>query len=155
MISYTTGDATLPALDVSGRALIAHVCNDVGAWGAGFSGALSRRYPVAKQVYLDNPKTLGVTQLPIWVSHRPIIIANMIAQRGLRSPSNPVPLDYTALETCLMSVGMFASSTGVSIHMPRIGCGLAGGDWSRVVEILRRAIDQNTTVVIYDLEPQP
>jgi hypothetical protein len=41
-IAYRVGDATLPA---ERPAFIAHVVNDVGAWGAGFSGALGRRNP--------------------------------------------------------------------------------------------------------------
>jgi O-acetyl-ADP-ribose deacetylase (regulator of RNase III) len=41
-IFYMTGDATAPVGE--GQKLIVHVCNDIGAWGAGFVLALSKRW---------------------------------------------------------------------------------------------------------------
>ena len=41
-IQYRTGDATRPEGD--GPKIIAHICNDVGAWGKGFVLALSKRW---------------------------------------------------------------------------------------------------------------
>jgi len=36
--------------------------------------------------------------------------------------------------------------------MPRIGCGLAGGDWSRVEEIINEVlIEAGVEVYVYDL----
>ncbi len=54
VINYVEGDV----LDLSGvpagkTVLIPHVCNAVGAWGAGFVVPLGRAYPAAKQAYLD------------------------------------------------------------------------------------------------------
>jgi hypothetical protein len=40
-IQYIAGDATAPIGD--GNKIIAHVCNDIGAWGAGFVLAISKR----------------------------------------------------------------------------------------------------------------
>jgi O-acetyl-ADP-ribose deacetylase (regulator of RNase III) len=40
---------------------------------------------------------------------------------------------------------------GMRIGLPQIGCGLAGGDWNRVKEIIQRELkDMDVTVVIYD-----
>jgi hypothetical protein len=41
-IGYRVGDATAPAAE--GQKIIAHICNDQGAWGKGFVLALSRRW---------------------------------------------------------------------------------------------------------------
>ena len=40
-IQFITGDATAPI--GKGNRIIAHVCNDIGAWGAGFVLAISKR----------------------------------------------------------------------------------------------------------------
>lgn len=48
-IQYITGDATDPT--GGGNKIIAHVCNDIGAWGAGFVLAISRRWPQPEAEY--------------------------------------------------------------------------------------------------------
>lgn len=48
-INYIFGDATEPVGD--GPNIIAHVCNNRGVWGAGFTRALSAKYPRAEHVY--------------------------------------------------------------------------------------------------------
>lgn len=40
------------------------------------------------------------------------------------------PLDYTALKLCLKKMNY--RFKGLKIGLPKIGCGLAGGDWARV-----------------------
>jgi O-acetyl-ADP-ribose deacetylase (regulator of RNase III) len=62
-IHYVTGDATAPI--GTGHKIIAHVCNDIGAWGAGFVLALSKRWPQPKAEYLKiRPAlALGLVQL--------------------------------------------------------------------------------------------
>lgn len=49
MINYIVGDATDPK--VEGNKIIAHVCNDIGAWGRGFVLTLSRKFPEAERSY--------------------------------------------------------------------------------------------------------
>lgn len=49
----------------------------------------------------------------------------MIGQRGTRTGSKGVPVRYEAIDTALGSLGK-AAGLGASVHMPRIGCGLAG-----------------------------
>jgi hypothetical protein len=45
-LRYIVGDATAPE---DRPAVIAHVCNDVEAWGKGFVLALSRRWKAPEQ----------------------------------------------------------------------------------------------------------
>lgn len=40
-IHYITGDATIPIGE--GKKIIAHVCNDIGAWGKGFVLPLAKK----------------------------------------------------------------------------------------------------------------
>jgi len=65
-----------------------------------------------------------------------LYVANMIAQHGYRSANGQIPLRYDALETCLLKVTEALEDGDLGpweykVHMPRIGCGLAGGRKSR------------------------
>lgn len=160
MIRYVTGDATRPV--GAGMKIIAHVCNDAGGWGAGFVLAISRRWGEPRRAYREwmaseYPGRLHETQF-VRVEED-VVVANMIAQRGfggfgsfvneIGGTINP-PLEYDALETCLEMVATGARAPGVSIHMPRIGCGLAGGTWDRVESIIAR-VCKGVDVTVYDL----
>ncbi len=75
----------------------------------------------------------------------------MIAQRGLRSFRNPHPLSYSALDTCLRKVGERAVSAGTCVQMPKIGTGLAGGDWDEVALLVERRIcSLGVPVLVYE-----
>jgi O-acetyl-ADP-ribose deacetylase (regulator of RNase III) len=51
-----------------------------------------------------------------------------------------VQVDYTALQAALGQVFRFAAEFGIdTIHMPKIGTGLAGGSWERVEPLLVQA----------------
>ncbi|MCX4406398.1 MULTISPECIES: macro domain-containing protein [unclassified Streptomyces] len=152
--TYVRGDATAPS--VKGVKLIAHVCNDIGGWGKGFVLALSRRWPEPEAAYrawhrgrAHNDFGLGAAQFVqvekyVWV-------ANLIGQRGIRTGSKGVPVRYEAIDTGLAHLATKAAELDASVHMPRIGCGLAGGDWSRVEPlVMRRLVERGVAVTVYD-----
>lgn len=145
MITYVIGDATQPPIGGGGVRVICHVCNNVGVWGAGFVLAVSRRWVEPERAYRAafRPQ-LGEVQL-VRVEAG-LYVANMIAQP---SASRPVALDYTALANCLTWLAQYAERDW-SFHMPRIGCGIAGGDWRRVDSIVRVALAE-FPVTVYDL----
>jgi O-acetyl-ADP-ribose deacetylase (regulator of RNase III) len=43
---------------------------------------------------------------------------------------------YAAVREALATVARFASESGASVHMPRIGAGQAGGRWPLIREIV-------------------
>ncbi|GAB2849173.1 hypothetical protein GCM10027074_14910 [Streptomyces deserti] len=44
-----------------------------------------------------------------------------------------------------------AAEPGASVHLPRTGCGLAGGTWSRVEPLIAgRLVKRGTPVTVYD-----
>ncbi|MFI5529414.1 macro domain-containing protein [Kitasatospora sp. NPDC051853] len=148
------GDATAP--QAKGPKLIVHVCNDLGGWGKGFVLAVSRRWPEPEREYrrwhrqrAHNDFALGAVQ---FVPVRPDTeVANLIGQRGIRTGSAGVPVRYEALERGLHTVAAHALATGASVHMPRIGCGLAGGSWDRVEPLVTTALtDRGVAVTVYD-----
>lgn len=63
------------------------------------------------------------------------------------------PIRYDAVLEGLRTLADYAIGLGASIHMPRIGCGLAGGDW-RIIEAIIQVslIDPGIDVTVYDLK---
>ncbi|WDV55850.1 macro domain-containing protein [Streptomyces coeruleorubidus] len=153
-IRYVRGDATVPS--VKGVKVIAHVCNDIGGWGKGFVLAISRRWPEPEAAYrawhrgrAANDFGLGAVQL-VQVE-RYVWVANMIGQRGTRTGSKGVPVRYEAIDSALEALAERAGDLGATVHMPRIGCGLAGGRWSRVEPLIEeRLIRRGIQVTVYD-----
>ena len=154
-ISYLTGDATHPVGD--GPKILVHVCNDIGAWGRGFVVAISRRWPEPEKHYrkwhrdgANIPFELGQVQF-VPVSDD-ITVANLIGQHSIRSTQSSTPVRYEAIRAGLQRVASHARTTAASVHMPRIGCGLAGGSWNVVEGIVREElVAKGVAVVVYDL----
>lgn len=157
MIRYLTGDATDPKPatdDPAERFLIMHICNDVGVWGAGFVLDLSKRWREPEQAFRAGTLLLGSMQL---IRVRDFLgrtyVANLVAQHGLRSQSNPRPLLYTRLRQCLIALNDYIENDTqrfTTIHAPRLGTGLAGGEWLTVEKILNEVM-YHRNITIYDL----
>ncbi|KAJ1528920.1 hypothetical protein ONE63_007289 [Megalurothrips usitatus] len=60
---------------------------------------------------------------------------------------------YEDLDTCLFELTCLCGQLGIKdIHIPRLGCGLDGLNWSRVRNIVRRRFrDTETNVIVYTL----
>lgn len=142
--------------------LIPHVCNDLGAWGKGFVYALSGKWSAPQSAYhawhhgswraryepgryeiaTSATLALGHTQFITANPANPdspwprVVVANMIAQQGVRAPGNMIPLRYPELGACLEQVAHHAVVANARVVMPRIGAGLAGGDWARIEPLI-------------------
>ena len=146
-INYVIGDATAPQGE--GNKIICHICNDIGAWGAGFVLALSKRWEYPEQFYRARQKyPLG--QADILKVEDDIYVANMIAQHMTRpSLDGTPPIRYESVAEALMKINKIAKEKNATLHMPRIGCGLAGGEWQMIEKILKAVVSVDVTV--YDL----
>ncbi|MEV6598634.1 macro domain-containing protein [Actinoplanes sp. NPDC051346] len=153
-LTIIKGDATSP--QAKGPKIIAHVCNDIGGWGKGFVLAVSRRWPAPERDYrawhrgrAGNDFALGAVRL---VQVRPDTwVANLVGQHGIRRGSSGPPIRYDAIERCLATLADHALQLGASVHMPRIGCGLAGGRWERIEPLIVSTLSvQNIPVTVYD-----
>lgn len=155
-IHYIEGNATKPI--GLGNKIIAHVCNDVGGWGRGFVLAISRQWKTPEAEYRawyrgqrpnDGKFTLSNVQFvqvesDIWV-------ANMIAQNGVGKSSSP-RIILNALASTLAKTSNKALGLDASIHMPRIGTGEAGGNWSKIEPVIRYSIAPCINVFVYNLK---
>lgn len=167
-IQYLVGDATDPVGD--GHKIIVHCCNNVGAWGAGFVMALSAKWTKPEEYYrwwhrVDDensnykPFELGRVQYVLveqnWTADswpENIWVANLIGQNGVRHFKNPRPVDYDAIAIGLVDVSANAMDAQASVHMPRIGCGLAGGEWDKVELVIEQSMHPDLDIYVYDLE---
>lgn len=124
--------------------------------GKGFVLAVSRRWPEPEAAYrawhrerARNDFGLGAAQF-VQVE-RYVWVANLVGQRGIRTGSKGVPVRYEAIDAALGLLAGKAAELGASVHMPRIGCGLAGGKWSRVEPlVMERLVKPGIAVTVYD-----
>jgi O-acetyl-ADP-ribose deacetylase (regulator of RNase III) len=153
-IRYLKGDATDP--QTVGPKIISHVCNDLGGWGAGFVLAISARWPQPEAEYRAWAKlgaaggfVLGAVQfVPVRAD---IVVANMIGQHGIKTGSKGPPIRYEAIDAALAKVGEKATELEASIHLPRIGCGLAGGKWEQIEPLIEQNLcARSVAVTVYD-----
>jgi O-acetyl-ADP-ribose deacetylase (regulator of RNase III) len=155
-IQYIKGDATCP--QGKGIKIICHICNDLGGWGKGFVLAVSKRWKEPEARYREwhaagkkGGFELGEVQFVQVQPH--IWVANMIGQHGMKHGSQGPPVRYEAIDACLEHVSTKAKELDASVHMPRIGCGLAGGKWPEVERIIeQRLIKESVPVTVYDFD---
>ena len=148
-IIYYDGDATEPVGE--GAKIIAHVCNDIGGWGRGFVLAVSKKWPEPEAEYRKwaarAKQCLGEVQ---FVGVAPgLCVANMIGQTGIHPKDGIPPIRYIALRQCLKIVRLHAVEHRESVHMPRIGSRLAGGNWEMIEKIITQEL-RDIPVYVYN-----
>lgn len=148
-IKYVTGNALEPI--GKRQKLIVHVCNSDGVMGAGIAYAIAKKWPEVYDKYRAMKKRpLGIIQTVM--VNPDVMVCNMIAQHLRPSGPDNIPLVYKALDDCLKRVALIALLLGWEVHMPRIGAGLAGGDWERIEQMIEhRLCGQRVSVIVYDL----
>lgn len=150
------GDATQPQGE--GNAIIVHICNDVGGWGKGFVLALSKRWSAPETAFRAwyrgqaegaPPHELGAVQL-VEVEEG-LFVANLIGQHKLKKTPEGPPVRYRAIQEGLARCRTHALENNASVHMPRIGCGLAGGRWEMIEPlVMTELVDHGVEVTVYD-----
>ena len=152
-INYIHGDATQPNGDTN--KIIVHICNDIGGWGKGFVMALSRRWKAPEKEYRNwyqSQENFALGEVQFVQVEPNLWIANLIGQHKIyRSKSGEPPIRYEAVRTGMKKVAEQAKNLGTAVHMPRIGCGLAGGKWEHIEPIiLEELIEKGIEVTVYD-----
>lgn len=152
-IEYITGDATQPK--GGENKIIVHVCNDVGGWGKGFVLAISQRWKTPEKAYRNwftSKENFALGKVQFIHVETNLWVANLIGQHKISKDEqgNP-PIRYEAIEIGIEHVLKKAKQLKASVHMPRIGCGLAGGKWEYIEPILQESLLQNEIkTVVYD-----
>lgn len=141
------GDVTKADQDV-----IAHGVNCKGAMGSGVALALLKRWPRVREEYIEFHKNFGwrlgtVQYIPV-NDHQ--IVANCATQKSYL-PRGQKHVDYEAVEICMQDLYEYCKMHGKSLAIPKIGAGLAGGDWKEIRKIINK-IFVDMDVHVYSID---
>ena len=139
--------------------VIVHGCNCMSTMGAGIAPQMAKafgvdEYPLESFTRKGDINKLGQIE---WFIERegPIpFVVNAYTQYNYgrnHTDGDSNPFDYVAFTMCMRKLNHVFK--GKHIGMPKIGAGLAGGDWEFIQQIfLRELKDCDVTVVIYKPE---
>ena len=145
MIKYIKGD-----LLNAEQTILVHQVNCQGVMGSGIAKLIKDKYPGALKAYLNQIDTIDKSELLGSVSQYNEdgrFILNLISQdqylpRGIRHTN------YEALKEGFETIkDVFPNR---DIAMPKIGCGLGGGNWKVVSGIIESVFDDRD-IYIYEL----
>ena len=139
MVREVIGDLLENRSDV-----ICHQASDVGVMGAGVALAIKTKLLTQEQYeeyqnfcVMYGSGALGLVQFIQVRDGR--YVANLFSQSEFLSQSNTAFTDYEALEKALRTVEIFARENKLTVALPgRIGCGIAGGSWDKVLSIIMK-----------------
>lgn len=137
--------------------IIAHGVNCQNIMGSGVARALYEKWPQVKELYHSwfekydagdkGIKALGQVDDLHLKSGK--VIINCFTQQ-FYGTDNIRYLSYDALYTCMTKLYLICVYYQINeIAMPKIGCGLAGGEWPIVKAIIEEVFPKNFTVNIY------
>lgn len=151
MINEIKGDL------LSARGVIVHGCNAQGVMGSGVAKAIKDKWPMVFEEYLafmkpDHPKLvhlhaewcMGRIQKVV-VSDRVVVINAITQQNYGRDGKRYVSYDaidraFLAVERMCMLEPYYFHGARATINFPLIGCGLGGGHWPVVREIIEHRL---------------
>jgi O-acetyl-ADP-ribose deacetylase (regulator of RNase III) len=125
---------------------IIHGCNSRGIMSAGVAKAIRDKYPKAYQDYIDSYNSFGLELGTIVSSVQDDgkIIHNAITQKNCGIDSNKIYVSYWAVA----NVFNYINTLGIEyIAMPKIGSGLANGDWNVISAIIENTLIKTQPVV--------
>lgn len=152
MEKYTEVDGDLITLAKSGKFdVIAHGCNCQCIMGAGIAPQMAEAFG-ADLFRLERPSYRGDINKLGQIDYddtMPPAVVNCYTQYNFNGrKKGEIDLDYEALTLCMRKMNIVFK--GKHIGLPRIGCGLAGGDWKIVKSIIQKELkDCIVTIVNY------
>lgn len=128
---------------------VAHGCNCFQQMGAGVAGQLAEAYPPI--LAIDKSTSWPGDSSKLGTYTRATGEFNQICFNLYTQHEPGRNLDYGALVNCMILLNEWGSNmiTPPFIYMPRIGCGIAGGDWEKV-SVLIDMFTPNLNIIIVD-----
>jgi len=133
---------------------IIHGCNAQGVMGAGVAKLIKEQYPLAFKDYamcLQAKRTLNKPALGSSTYSRQengVVIVNAVTQEFMGTDKRHT--DYDAVRICFEEfMDEIDSHENIYEDVPRvlnfplIGCGLGGGDWNVIEQIIEEEIDDS------------
>jgi len=140
-------------------AYLCHQVNCQGKMGSGVAKQIREKYPLAYMFYKkwcsdcsESSRLLGKVQI-VMVNNgdfRPMAICNLFAQ-DMYGYNGKCYTSYTAFQSCLLELKE-SIPFGATIAMPyKIGCGLGGGNWDIISEMIEKTLGDTHTVELWRL----
>jgi O-acetyl-ADP-ribose deacetylase (regulator of RNase III) len=129
--------------------VIVHGCNCFCTMGAGIAGAIKSEFPEAYDADCKTEKgskdKLGTySQATIEKNGNKITVINAYTQHDYKGRG--IKADYDAIRSVFKKIKL--NFSGQRIGYPKIGAGLAGGDWEQISKIIDEAlINEDHTLV--------
>lgn len=142
-----------------GPAIFCQLVNDRAVrWGGGVAKKFAERCPEAEKEFSEKIMLISARDRlgrAIFVSlNDNDKLANIIGQEGFGKSLFP-RIRYSAVQSAFRHVAQEAVNSNATVHMPRIGTGAAGGEWSIIEEIVDdELVRRGIKVIVYDLPPK-
>jgi O-acetyl-ADP-ribose deacetylase (regulator of RNase III) len=134
LLNYVKGD-----LFSTPDRVIAHGVNCQGAFGFGVAGQIRKQYPMAYKKYIGKHQIVGWRLGQVqFVDCGNKLIVNMSTQEFYGSDGKQY-VNYIALSKCFKGLFDYLADEDTvwkEVSIPKIGAGLAGGDWTIIEKII-------------------
>lgn len=152
MLKYRKGDLIQAAKNNEVN-VIAHQCNCFCNMGRGIAPLIAKAFPEAERAddktLKGDERKLGRLSVGRNKEYN-VLIFNLYGQYGYwRKSDGSINTDYDALRSALKEMSNYLSLLD-KVGLPKLGCGLGGGDWSIVSEIIEEELG-DFDVTIYSL----
>lgn len=144
MLKVVVGNILTPNTATERGVMVCHQVNCKGVMGAGLARQIKEKHPEVFSIYRDKCSQiavgiggLGDVQFCSVVADAGYIVANVFGQDGYGRSKRHT--DYSALRKAFERIAVgFPTYT---IRIPYLmGCGLGGGDWQVVSEIIEETL---------------
>lgn len=148
---YIVGDITKTELKY-----IAHGVNAQNKMGSGVAKALYEKFPEVKKEYhlhcvlwsYEKQELLLGQVCPVFINDKNIF--NLFTQLNYGYDGKRY-VNYASIVTCFRTLSNLIPE-GEILAIPKIGCGLAGGDWNIVEQLINDTVGDDLEIWVYELE---
>jgi O-acetyl-ADP-ribose deacetylase (regulator of RNase III) len=159
---------------VEQHGILVHGCNCRGVMGAGVAAVLRARWPAIYDAYREKFLREGLmpgegivvasvadkhrwpidAEVHTWSQQLPstTMVVNLMTQKDYGRDPSRVYVDYEAVSRGFENVVKpLAQKTGLPVYFPKIGCGLANGDWQEVSKRIEEAMPPEIPLFLVEL----
>lgn len=141
---------------------IAHGCNCFNRMGAGIAPKINKAFTNVLDVDFSHVprvgslKRLGTYSVSIQdfdgIQGCAFLVFNLYTQYSHTYIKNNPPVDYSAVKSVFESLNKLLPD-GFCLGIPKIGAGLAGGDWDKIEHIINTATP-NLRITLVEYQPK-
>ena len=126
---------------LAAKGIIVHGCNAQGVMGSGVAKAIREKWPVTFKKYREHYERYGSrlgAVIPVWVDVDTLVINGITQEFYGRDGKRYV--DYDAVRSVFKFTRGWAQEWNMPVNFPLIGCGLGGGDWQIIENIIEEEL---------------